>query len=245
MSFQNKKKADVIYEDSDLLIVRKPSGVDAQSSRGFGMDMVSLLKKYVAEQARKQGKPLRGEPYIAVIHRLDKPVCGVMAYAKTKEAAGALSEQFRTKMAGKVYYAIVQGCPKEAEGTLEDLLYFDRESNTSYVIEEDDPRQKEAKEAKLEYRVVERDSEEAEQVTAALGWSVEPGQSLVRVRILTGRHHQIRVQMAHMGTPLVGDRRYGGTDSGEVQPQVELCSWQLEIRHPKTGKQMCFCWNQR
>lgn len=245
MSFQKKKKADVIYEDSDLLIVRKPSGVDAQSSRGFGMDMVSLLKKYVADEARKQGRSLRGEPYIAVIHRLDKPVCGVMVYAKTKEAAGALSEQFRDKTAGKVYYAIVQGCPKETEGTLEDLLYFDRESNMSYVVAEDDPRRKDAKSAKLEYRVVELDSDEAAQVTAALGWSVEPGQALVRVRLLTGRHHQIRVQMAHMGTSLVGDRRYGGADSEEVQPQLELCSWQLEIRHPKTGKLMQFCWDQK
>ena len=244
MSFQKRKKADVIYEDSDLLIVRKPSGVDAQSSRGFGMDMVSLLKKYVADEARKQGRPLRGEPYIAVIHRLDKPVCGVMVYAKTKEAAGALSEQFRDKTAGKVYYAIVQGCPKEIEGTLEDLLYFDRESNTSYVItEEDDPRRKDAKPAKLEYRVVEQDSDEAAQVTEALGWNAEPGQALVQVRLLTGRHHQIRVQMAHMGTPLVGDRRYGDSDSGETQ--LELCSWQLEIRHPKTGKPMQFCWDQK
>lgn len=242
MSFQKKKKADVIYEDSDLLIVRKPSGVDAQSSREFGMDMVSLLKKYVADEARKQGRPLQREPYVAVIHRLDKPVCGVMVYAKTKEAAGVLSEQFRNKTAGKIYYAIVQGHPEHVEGTLEDLLYFDRESNTSYVVTEEDPRRKDAKPAKLNYRVVEQGSDEASQVMGALSWSAEPDQTLVRVQLLTGRHHQIRVQMAHMGTPLVGDRRYGSAVPEDVQ--LRLCSWQLEIRHPKTGKTMCFCWDQ-
>ena len=162
--------------------------------------------------------------------------------AKTKEAAGVLSEQFRNKTAGKIYYAIVQGHPEHVEGTLEDLLYFDRESNTSYVVTEEDPRRKDAKPAKLNYRVVEQGSDEASQVMGALSWSAEPDQTLVRVQLLTGRHHQIRVQMAHMGTPLVGDRRYGSAVPEDEQ--LRLCSWQLEIRHPKTGKTMCFCWDQ-
>lgn len=204
----------ILYEDEDIIVCRKPAGVAVQTKRLGQADMESLLKNY------RVGK---GEvPYIGVVHRLDQPVEGVMVFAKTKEAAASLSRQIAAKLTDKYYYAMVDGVPKARKGTLEDYLLRDGRTNTSAVVKRGT---REAKRAELSYEVLEQKGERA----------------ILRIRLETGRHHQIRVQLSHAGMPIVGDRKYNFkenmTPSGG---QLALCSYQLGLKHPKTHKNLTF-----
>lgn len=210
----------IIYEDSHIIVCHKPAGVPVQSARIGTADMVSLLKNHLASAAkRKQGNR---EPYLAVIHRLDQPVEGLLVFAKTPAAAKELNRQLTSSGFGKYYRAMVTGVPEPAEGTLEDYMVKDGRTNTSRICTENTPG---AKLARLHYRVedVRRDT--------------EPATSLVHIRLDTGRHHQIRVQMAHLGCPLVGDRKYGKSESAEP---LRLCACRLEFRHPHDVRMMNF-----
>lgn len=205
---------DIIYEDKDIIVCYKTAGVPVQSNRIGEQDMGSLLKNYLAAKGE--------QPYIGFVHRLDQPVEGVMVFAKTKEAAAALSKQMRERGFGKYYYAVVLGVPKAQKGTLTDYLLRDGRSNTSTVTAEDTPG---AKRAVLHYEV------------AAVRET--PKRSLMRVRLETGRHHQIRVQLSHAGYPLVGDRKYNQT--GEVmRGNIALCSYRIEFSHPVSGERFTF-----
>lgn len=201
---------DIIYEDADIILVHKPAGVATQTKRLGQQDMESLLKNYRA----KKGET----PYIGVVHRLDQPVEGIMVFAKNQKAAATLSKQVQQHVIGKYYYAVTECMPTEPKGVLEDYLLTDKKTNVTQVVNADVP---EAKKAKLEYEVVEE----------------KESKTLIRIKLHTGRQHQIRVQMAHMGCPLVGDSKYG---SGASKEGLALCSYRLEFEHPTTSEKCNF-----
>lgn len=202
----------VLFEDEHVIVCYKPSGVPTQTKKIGTMDMVSLLRNYLRA------------PYVAVIHRLDQPVEGILVFAKTPFAAKELSKEMQQRNTfGKYYKAVLSGVPLEKSGTLENYLVKDGKTNTSRVAKKDD---KDAKKAVLAYEVMEEMS----------------GQALVQIKLETGRHHQIRVQMAEIGCPIWGDTKYGL----RIEPrektwkQIALCAYRLEFVHPKTKKRMEF-----
>lgn len=221
---------EIIYEDSQIIVCHKPAGVPTQSSRIGTRDLVSILKNHIAKANRSSTlsstkKPSSQEPYLAVIHRLDQPVEGLLVFAKTPAAAKELSRQLTTSGFGKFYRAQACGLFDSEEGTLEDYLLKDGRSNTSHVCDKNTPG---AKLARLHYKVTD---------TGVLP-SGEPFSQL-EIHLDTGRHHQIRVQFSHAGHPLVGDRKYG-TPSAASSRQLMLCACRLKFTHPSTGKPMVF-----
>lgn len=216
-------KTEILYEDNQILVIRKPAGLAVQSARIGQPDVVSELKSYLAKQAGAG----RGEPYLAVIHRLDQPVEGLLVFAKEKKAAAALTKQLSEGTLNKQYYAVLCGYPDHSEGDLVD--YLRKEGNVAVVVtgrEKDFP---DAKRAGLHYRILEKIQQPCPL-------------ALADVCIETGRFHQIRVQFAHAGWPLLGDTKYGnGTTQGHASYRgVALCAYALEFRHPVTGKKMTF-----
>lgn len=203
-------KLDIIYEDGDILVCHKPAGVATQTKRLGQQDIESLLKNYRA----KKGEP----PQIWVVHRLDQPVEGVMVFAKNQKAAADLSKQVQQHIIGKYYYAVSAHVPNEKAGVVEDYLLTNKKANVTQVVE---AGVKDAKKAKLEYEVVDTTEDK----------------TFIRVKLHTGRQHQIRVQLAHMGCPLIGDSKYG---DGASKEGLALCSYRLEFLHPTMKKEMRF-----
>lgn len=196
---------DIIYEDKEMIVCNKPAGVLAQSDRSFAVDMVSSLMAY-----RKQ----KGEDtYIGVINRLDRNVSGLMVFAKSSKSAGKLNKLMQAQTFNKNYYALVPGKLEEEAGMYEDYLIKNGKTNMSTVCKS---RDNGAKQARLEYEVVEY--REKENV------------SLVRIKLLTGRHHQIRVQFASRGHALIGDTKYG-TSEGASRIMLEAYSLDIEGKH--------------
>ena len=225
---------NILYEDPELIVVVKPSGVESQSARGFSQDMVSLLQRYLytklstdwgklsTDKGKSGKKP--GIPYVGVIHRLDQPVSGIMVYAKTQKAAAALSNQVKEGLMNKVYYAVICGNPVDNVGNFVDYLRKEGKTNLSSVV---DKSVEGAKRAELEYRII--------------GYCQEEKVSLAEIHLLTGRHHQIRVQFASRGLPLWGDNRYHPEFSrGIRRGNIALCGAKLSFRHPLTKKEMHF-----
>ena len=204
------REPEILFEDNDIIICRKPAGVATQTKRLGQQDMESLLKNYRA----KKGEP----PYIGVVHRLDQPVEGLMVFAKNQQAAAHLSKQVQDRVIGKYYYAILKNTPAQREGVLEDYLLTDKKTNFTQVVES---KMEGAKKAKLEYKVLES----------------KENKTLVDIKLHTGRQHQIRVQMANAGCPLVGDSKYG--EAGDKE-QLALCSYKLEFEHPSKKSPMRF-----
>lgn len=205
---------NILYEDDDLLVCKKPAGVAVQTKQLGQADMESLLKNYRAGKGET--------PYIGVVHRLDQPVEGVMVFAKTKEAAASLSKQIAAKQADKYYYAVVDGVPEQKRGILEDYLLRDGRTNTSAVVERG---MTDAKRAELSYEMVETKGD----------------RTLLCIQLATGRHHQIRVQLSHAGMPIVGDRKYNFKEN--MAPSgggLCLCSYKIGFKHPKTHKNLSF-----
>lgn len=211
----------ILYEDEEVIVCYKPSGVPTQTANAGTPDMVSLLKNYFYKENKD-----KKEPYVGVIHRLDQPVEGVLVFAKTPLAAKKLSQSLQKEGFGKHYKAVLWGVPKEDSGELVDFLVRDGRTNISRIALKNE---KDAKEARLLFEVI--------------GYGQDAGQeiSLVKIRLETGRHHQIRVQMSHMGNPIWGDSKY---NTLEVQDrryrQIALCAYRLEFLHPRTGKPMVF-----
>lgn len=204
---------DILYEDGQLLVCRKPAGVPVQSGKVGQKDMVSILRNY------RNGK--EGDTYIGLVHRLDQPVQGVMVFAKTKMAAAELSRQITDGRMKKQYLAVTCGKPMKKQGALVDYLLKDGRTNTSSIVPEGT---KGAKRAELRYRII----------------AETPGYALAEIDLLTGRHHQIRVQMAGAGMPLAGDRKYNLSDAGQTEKYVTLAAHRLSFEHPVLKKEICF-----
>ncbi len=208
----------IIFEDKDILVCHKPAGLAVQNARIGTLDLESMLKTYLSLQ---QPDKL---PYLGVIHRLDQPVEGVLVFAKTSKASRALSLQISNGKMKKEYLAVTKQKPKKTENILEDYLKKDGRTNTSYVVKAGTPG---GKKARLSYKVVDKQT-------------CETGEEkyLLRIQLDTGRHHQIRVQMAHEGIPLLGDRKYNQEKSNEGT--IGLCSASLTFTHPVSENEMCF-----
>ena len=205
----------VIYEDNHILVVEKPPNIPSQSDKTNDINMLTICKKYIKE---KYNKP--GTVYLGLVHRLDRPVGGIMIFAKTSKAASRLSNQVREKIFKKKYLAVVDGKPENKTGILEDYLYKDERNNISKVVNKD---KKNAKYAKLEYELIVYDEVK--------------NLSLLSINLYTGRHHQIRVQLSNFGHSIFGDQKYGTRGKGK---QIALWAYELEIEHPITKEKMTF-----
>jgi len=202
----------ILYEDNHVLVAVKPKGIPVQGDASGDPDLLSLLKEYIKEKYKKPGAV-----YLGLVHRLDRPVGGVMVFARTSKAAARLSEQVRTGLMGKDYLCVVQGAPQS--GTWRDFLVKDGRTNTSRVAS---PSDEGAKEAILtEEPVASRD-----------------GLTLCRVELKTGRSHQIRVQFSSRGFPLWGDARYNPT--AKPGQDIALFAWRLTFNHPTTKERLTF-----
>lgn len=206
---------EVIYEDNHIIVVKKLPNIPSQADKTQDIDMLSIIKDYLKV---KYNKP--GNVYLGLIHRLDRPVGGVMVFAKTSKAASRLSEQVREKSFKKKYLAVVDGKFEETTGILEDYLYKDERKNMSRVVNKD---KKGAKLAKLDYEF--------------LTHNEIKNLSLIKVNLHTGRHHQIRVQLANSGHSIFGDQKYGTRGQGK---QIALWAYELTINHPITKEIMTF-----
>ena len=205
---------NVIYEDNHIIVVEKPVNIPSQSDKTEDEDMLTIIKKYLI---KKYNKP--GDAYVGLIHRLDRPVGGVMVFAKTSKAASRLSEQVRNKKFVKKYLAIVDG-KVEGQAVLEDYLLKTEKTNTSRVVTSNT---KNAKYANLEYE--------------AIYYNPDTNLTLLKIKLNTGRHHQIRVQLSHMGHAIYGDQKYGKRGRGK---QINLWAYEIMIEHPISKEKMVF-----
>ena len=207
-----KNKLEILYEDNHIIVVVKPNNILSQSDNTNDLDMLTIIKDYIKE---KYNKP--GNVYLGLVHRLDRPVSGVMVFAKTSKAASRLSDQVRTHSLKKNYMAIVydNGTLKD-EDTFVDYLYKDSDNNSKVVDEG------KGKYSELSYEVISRDK--------------NVNLTLVDISLKTGRHHQIRVQFASRNHALYGDQRYGLQD----KQQIALHAYKLEFIHPTTKERMVF-----
>ena len=204
-------KPHILYEDQDIIVCLKPAGIPTQTSRPGLPDMVSILKNHIYQNSAH-----KKQPYLAVIHRLDQPVEGLLVFAKTPAAAKELNRQLQSFGFGKYYQAVLLGCPQTADGILEDYLVKDGRTNTSRICTEETPG---AKVARLSYHIA--------KTTAEF--------SLAEIHLDTGRHHQIRVQMAHLGCPIAGDRKYDPKPDF-LFPNCSSLPAVWNSQHPKTKK---------
>lgn len=217
-----RMRIEIIYEDEAVLVVYKPAGLAVQSARVTQPDVVSELGGYL------QGG------YVGLVHRLDQPVEGLLAVAKNKRAAAALSRQLQDGRLEKRYYAVVSAedaaahaaAGQQAPVTLTDYIRKDKRTNRAQIVTAPD---KDTQRAVLTYRMVETGRHTA----------------LFDIALMTGRFHQIRAQMAHAGMPLLGDRKYGSDCSQGLSDElhiryVALCAYSLCFLHPDTGEALVF-----
>lgn len=259
-------KTKILYEDNDLLVCHKPAGIATQTARIGQADMASEMENYLARN-------LSHQPHIYVVHRLDQPVEGILVFAKQASSAAALSAQAAGEGMEKEYLALVcdlrgeetadgtQGGGHEAEqrqqnrqrrsGVLTDYLLKDGKTNTSRVVP---PEVKGAKEARLRYEILREAFPEALFPHKKSGdevWLPDRTEenrlqcAVVKIRLYTGRHHQIRVQMANAGMPLLGDRKYADHAAASLSEnlgirEIALCAYRLSFCHPKTGERLHF-----
>ncbi len=216
------QKVKILYEDSDIIVCVKPQGMPSQSDKTRDMDMVNYLKNYLYEK-----EEMTEEPYVAIVHRLDRPVGGVMVFARNQKAAANLSDQVQDGLMEKDYQAILTGELKEEEGVLIDYLVKDGKTNTSKVVPKGT---KGAKKAELRYEVLDVLETEEGLLTYVL------------IELVTGRHHQIRVQMASRGAGIWGDTKYNKRfqKTKRVYRQIGLFSSRIAFTHPTTKERMVF-----
>lgn len=204
-------KLEVLYEDNHIIVVVKPCNVLSQADSTGDIDLLTMVKQYVKE---KYNKP--GNVYIGLVHRLDRPVGGVMVFARSSKAASRLSQMIKERQLNKNYLAVVRGLLDKKEGEFTDYLLKEDNGNTIVTTKE------KGKLAKLKYKVLEENKSN--------------NLSLVEIELLTGRHHQIRVQFASRGHSLYGDQRYGIKDN----KQIALWAYELEFVHPVKKETMHF-----
>lgn len=212
---ENEINLKVIYEDNHIIVVEKPANIPSQGDKTGDLDMLTIIKAYLKE---KYNKP--GNVYLGLVHRLDRPVGGVMVFAKTSKAASRLSEQVREKVFKKKYLVIVNGKFEEKKGTLKDYLLKNERLNKSRVVEEGT---KNSKYAELDYEVLKYDKEQ--------------NLSLLKINLHTGRHHQIRVQLSSRDHSIYGDAKYNGRGSAR---QLYLWAYELTIQNVVSKEEMTF-----
>ncbi|RKM54958.1 RluA family pseudouridine synthase [Butyrivibrio sp. X503] len=242
-----KRDIEYIYEDDDILVCHKPAGIATEGAGVRETDLVSHVRNYLARKNRGQkgAKP----PYVGTVYRLDKPVEGVVVIAKNKAAASDIAAQIKNHSTEKYYYALCYGSVPEDKNRLENLLVRREDNGSAMVITKEEAnsvngnsitlssKEKlgiiggDVKRAVLDYEVVKRDEDNET--------------TLVRIKLLTGRFHQIRVQFAALGFPLLGDERYGSENSKAYSKEkgiknVNLVCYKFGFNHPKTRKKVYF-----
>lgn len=220
----NIKELKILYEDNHIIVVIKPVGIPVQQDKTGDIDLLSIIKEYLKE---KHNKP--GNVYLGLVHRLDRMVGGVMVFAKTSKAASRISNYIREKNFKKRYFAIVNG-NLEISGkkvVLQNYLVKNERLNMSRVCSKDT---KNAKEAILEYSVISNFKYKGKEY------------SKIDINLMTGRHHQIRVQFANIGAPLYGDIKYGNKIN-KVGENLALWSYYLSFFHPTKDEYLEFTFN--
>lgn len=202
----------VFYRDNHLLALYKPAGLLVQADETEEVSLLELGKQWIKEVHQKPGRV-----FLGMVHRLDRPVAGVVLFCRTSKAAGRLSEQFRTGQTEKYYLAVLEGELKKGSGRLVNFIER-RDNRSSWVVPEKTER---SQEARLSYDVL----------------GTARGRTLVRVKLDTGRKHQIRVQFAHIGHPVAGDLRYGAP-APLPQKQIALFAKELIVAHPVRGEKI-------
>ena len=203
---------NIIYEDNHLLVVEKPTNIPVQEDSTKDLDFLTMLKRYIK---KRDNKP--GNVYLGLIHRLDRPVGGIMVFAKTSKCASRLSEQVRNRTLKKQYYAVCMG-KLEKEGIFKDKLLKDTQTN---IVKVD----KNGKEAILDYELID----------------YKNNMSLVKINLQTGRSHQIRVQFSSRNHALFGDQKYNSLSS--VGEQIALFASSISFNHPVTKENLTFSLN--
>ena len=205
-------KLNVLYEDNHIIVVEKKPNVLSQEDRTGDLDLLTMVKCYIKE---KYNKP--GNVYIGLVHRLDRPVGGIMVFARTSKAAKRLNEQIKNHEFKKSYLAVLNGVLNSDKGELVNYLYKDEKKGVSKVVSKDYPN---AKKSILFYEV--------------LGYL--NNNTIVKINLLTGRHHQIRLQFKSLGYPLCGDMLYANKNKGDIK----LFAYQLSFKHPVTKETLTF-----
>ena len=209
------EELNVVYEDNHIIVVIKPQNIPTQEDDSKDKDLLTMVKEYIKIKENKLGNV-----YVGLVHRLDRPTGGLMVFAKTSKAASRLTQEMHTGDFKKRYLTVVVGKPRDKRAKLVNYLMKNARTNTVQVVPELTTN---AKRAELEYQVL----DEKEKV------------SLVEVQLLTGRSHQISVQMKHIGCPVYGDVKYGG-DSLAKGHNLALWAYELKFIHPTTKENMTF-----
>ena len=204
---------EVVYEDNHIIIVNKQSGEIVQGDKTGDRPLSDLVKDYIKEKYQKPG-----EVFLGVVHRLDRPVSGFVVFARTSKALTRLNKMFAEGQVHKTYWALVQNCPKEHDGTLEHWLVRNEKQNKSYAYDREVPH---SKKAVLDYKVIGRSD----------------NYYLLEVNLKTGRHHQIRCQLAKIGCPIKGDLKYGAKRSNP-DGSISLLSRSMQFIHPVSKKEI-------
>ena len=253
----------IIYEDDQILVCQKEAGMPVQTASFRTTDLTDLVRRHLMEKKESDGTV----PYLGIVHRLDQPVRGLVVFALNEKAASDLSAQAAGKNTGstmkKEYLALVRTADMDLSGSvekklltgqeevlLEDYLVRDPKSNRSGIAKKGE---KGAKYAALRCRVIEDPQNEIYQAACfvfaeemAILREQKEQYAVLRIRLLTGRHHQIRVQLSHAGIPIIGDRKYGEeaeANPGDASKKISypaLCAWRLELKHPGTAERMSF-----
>lgn len=197
----------VIYEDNHIIVVSKRSGEIVQGDKTGDEPLSETVKQWIKEKYQKPGNV-----FLGVVHRLDRPVSGLVVFAKTSKALSRLNEMFRVGNVHKTYWALTKNRPAKVEGTLEHWLVRNEKQNKSYAY---DREVKNSKKAILHYKVI----------------GATDRYTLIEVQLMTGRHHQIRCQLAKMGCPIKGDLKYGA-DRSNPDGSISLLSRHVEFIHP-------------
>ena len=207
---------EILHEDNHIIVVNKPQGVPSQPDETGDEDLLTMVKNYIKE---KYNKP--GEAYVGLVHRLDRPTGGAMVFAKTSKAASRLAEQMKNGEFDKTYFAVVCGRPRDMKGKIVSYLKKDTKTNTVLTVPQTTDG---AKRAELDYEILEHNP--------------ETNHSLVRVKLYTGRGHQIRVQMKTIKCPIFGDQKYGGENMPKFM--LNLFAVELSFFHPTTKQKLIF-----
>lgn len=207
---------NIVYEDNHVLVVVKPINIPVQEDSTGDNDLLSLLKQY-----RVQNEEKDGDAYLGLVHRLDRPTGGVMVFAKTSKAAARLHESLLSGDFEKKYFAVIAGEPNVKKDKLTHYLKKNDKLNKVFVVP---MSSSDAKKAVLEYEMIDN----------------KKNTSLLAVKLFTGRNHQIRVQLSHIGYPILGDKKYGNDDSNSISCPLALWAYELKFTHPTTKEKMVF-----